>query len=338
MTTRKLLPLIGIAVVALIIAACAPATPTAKPLTKVTAIRDWPVIWPMQMYYEVGIEQGYFADAGLDVTFEFPPQPADVVKLVGTGQAEFGFVNTVDAINAKLQGLDILVVAAAVPRDMGGIMYFKDSGMTSPADLRGKIIANYAWPQTQLHLRAMLEHYGLTTEDVTIVDAGDYSVPLMVAGQVDAADAAVGGEDLDTYKQTGREVGNWLYTEHGVPPFYTSLIITNRRFAEQNPELVTGFIEACFKAIDYTKANLDAAVELNVSNHPDADPNWLRDGWKMGIEPFLSPYPEDEGKPRGTVSIEVVQRYMDFLYEGGLLDQKIDPATFIDMSYLPSGS
>ncbi len=336
MSTRKLQPLMAIALIALIIAACAPATqPAAEELVKITAIRDWPVIWPMQMYYEVGIEKGYFADAGMDVTWEFPPQPADVVKLVGTGQAQFGIVNTVDAINAKLQGLDIVIVGAVVPRDMGGIMYFKDSGMTSPADLAGKTIANYAWPQTQLHLKAMLEHYGLTTEDVTIVDAGDYSVPLMVAGQVDAADAAVGGEDLDTQNQTGREVGNWLYTEHGVPPFYTSMVITSRAFAEENPELVTGFLDACFKAIDYTNANLDEAVDINVENHPDADPTWLHDGWEMGIEPFTQPYPEDEGKPRGTVSLEVVQRYMDFLYEGGLIEEKIDPASFIDMSYLP---
>lgn len=144
MTARRLLPLIGIGVVALSLAACAAATPSAQPLTKVTAIRDWPVIWHAQIYDEVGVDQGFFADAGLDVTWEFPPQAADVVKLVGTGQAQFGIVNTVDAINAKLQGLDILVVAVAIPREMGGIMYFKDSGMTSPADLRGKIIANYA--------------------------------------------------------------------------------------------------------------------------------------------------------------------------------------------------
>ncbi len=335
MNTRKLLSLIMIALVALNIAACAPATPTAEPLTKITAIRDWPVLWPMQMYNDVGVEKGFFADAGLDVTWEFPPQPADVVKLVGTGQAQFGIVNTVDAINAKLQGLDILIVGAAVSRDMGGIMYFKDSGMTSPADLAGKKIANYAWPQTQLHLRAMLEHYGLTTEDVTIVDAGDYSVPLMVAGQVDAADAAAGSEDLDTQRQTGREVGIWLYVEHGVPPFYTSLIITNRQFAEENPEIVTAFLDACFKAIDYTIAHLDEAVEINVKNHPDVDPTWLHDGWEIGIAPFIEPYPEDQGKPRGTVSIELVQRYMDFLYEGGLIEEKIDPASFIDMSYLP---
>lgn len=304
-------------------------------LEKVLVMRDWPTLWPMQMYYEVGLEKGFYQEAGLDVTFEFPPQAPDIVKLVGTGKAQFGFVNTVDTINAKLAGLDILVVGVAVPRDMGGLMYFKDSGMTSPADLAGKTVAIYAWPQTELHFSAMMAKYGMTVKDVNKVEAGDYSVPLMVSGQVDAADAAVGGEDLDTQRQTGREVGNWLYTEHGVPPFYTSLIITNRAWAEKNPELVTKFLEATFRSIDYSKEHPGEAVDINVENHPDADPNWLFDGWRTGVVPFSEPYAEDAGQPRGYVNAELVNTYQDFLLEGGLISEKIDTATFIDLSYLP---
>jgi ABC-type nitrate/sulfonate/bicarbonate transport system substrate-binding protein len=316
--------------------ACAsPAQPGgAQEMVKITAMRDWPALWPLQVWNDVGVEKGFFLEEGMDVTFEFPPQAPDIVKLVGTGQAQFGLVNTVDLINAKIQGLDVVAVAVAVPRDMGGVMYYTDSGMQTPADLIGKTVAIYNWPQTNLHFQALLTQYHLTLDDLTKVDAGDYSVPLMVANKVQAADAAVGGEDLDTQRQSGREVKTWLYTEHGVPPFYTSILVTNSTFMKENPKLVTAFIRAAFKAIDYTVEHPGEAVDITVEQHPDADPQWLFDG-RRAILPFTTPYPSDEGKPRGTLDLGMVRTYEDFLMAGGLVDETPDPATFVDLSYLP---
>jgi ABC-type nitrate/sulfonate/bicarbonate transport system substrate-binding protein len=301
----------------------------------ITAIRDWPVIWPMQMYYEVGLENGYFEDEGLDVTFEFPPDPASVLTLVGTGQAEFGFATTADLIQGRIQGLDVVTVGAAIPRDMGGIMYFEDAGMTSPADLGGTTVANYSWPQAQLHFDAMLAEYGLDRTDLEVVDAGDYSVPLMVAERVDAADAAVGGEDLDTEAQTGRDVGVWLYTEHGVPPFYNSLIISNAQFVEENPEAVEAFLRAIYRSIDRALENPQEAVDITVENHPDVDPDQFLAGWEAGVVPFSEPWDEDADAPRGYVNAELVQTYMDFLVAGDLIEEPVDPEDFIDLRYLP---
>jgi putative hydroxymethylpyrimidine transport system substrate-binding protein len=346
-TTRRLTLLL--AILALTLASCggndqdtaeAPddatdETDTPEDLGAVTVIRDWPVLWPMQMYYEVGLANDYFAEEGLEVAFEFPPDPASVLTLVGTGQAEFGFATTSDVIQGRLQGLDVVVVGAAIPRDMGGIMYYEDSDLQSPADLEGSTVAVYPWPQAQLHFDAMLSEYGISRDDVEVVDAGDYSVPLMVADRVQAADAAVGAEDLDTERETDRDVGVWLYTEHGVPPFYNSLIISNETFVNDNPEAVEAFLSGVYRSINRSLDDPEHAVEITVENHPDADADQFRAGWEEGIVPFADPWPDDEGQPQGYVNADLIQTYMDFLLEGDLIEDEVDPEGFIDLRFLP---
>jgi ABC-type nitrate/sulfonate/bicarbonate transport system substrate-binding protein len=319
---------------ALLVAGCATAQRPAE-LVKITAMRDWPALWPMQIWNDVAVEKGFYAEEGLEVTWEYPPTAPDIVKLVATQKAHFGLGNTIDAISTNIQGLELAIVGVAVPRDMGGVMYFADSGIKTPADLAGKTVGIYNWPQTNLHFQTMLTCNGLTLAEVNKVDAGDYSAPLMISGQVQAADTAVGGEDQDVQRETGREVLHWLYNEHCVPPFYTSMFFVNPQWAQENPEIVTKFIRASFKAIDYTDANIDEAVEIASENFPEADKDWLKNGWLNGVHPFLPPYPQDEGKTRGSVSTEIIQNYMDFLYEGGLIEKKIDPASFINLDYLP---
>jgi putative hydroxymethylpyrimidine transport system substrate-binding protein len=332
---KKTTVFVSLAVIlSLMLSACASTRGTGG-ITKVTVIRDWPTFWAWQMSLEIAQAKGFYKAQNLEVTLEFPPQPADVIKLVATGKAQFGIATTSDLINATNEGLQVIGVATLTPRDMGGIMYYKDSGMTSPADLKGKTVAIYNWPQTELNFRTMLEKYNLSLNDVNKVDAGDYSVPLMVAGQVDAADAAAGGEDLNTFLQTGRETGIWLYTEHGVPPFYNFIVIVNPTFAKENPKAVTGFIQAMFEAFDYVNAHPDEAVEISLKAHPDADPEFLRRGWPMGVEPFLKPWPGDADNPRGYMDLDRIRAYAQFQFDGGLIERVPDPTTFIDLSYLP---
>jgi len=157
----------------------------------------------------------------------------------------------------------------------------------------------------------------------------------MVAGRVEAADAAVGAEDLDTERETGRDVGVWLYTEHGVPPFYNSLIISNASFVKDNPEAVEAFLRGVYRSIDRALDDPDYAVEVTVENHPDVDADQFRAGWMEGIVPFADPWPDDEGQPRGYVNADLVRTYMDFLIEGGLIEGEVDPEDFIDLRFLP---
>jgi NitT/TauT family transport system substrate-binding protein len=329
----------AIAAAALVVCVCvgaAVATSSAKggrsALPSVKVVRDWPTFWSMQTYYSVGSHRNIWQQNGLDLSFVSPPQSPDIVKLVATGQAPFGIVNTVDLINAKINGLPLVGVASLWPRDMGGIMYFADSGMKTPADLKGKTVANYQWPQTELHLKTMLAHYGLSTSDVHIVPGGNYTVPLMVSGKVQAADAAVGGEDLDTQARTHRKVNVWVYTKNGVPPFYSSILATTPSYLKAHKDVVRRVIKALIQARSWGAAHPAQAVAYAKDDNKTIDVKSMVASWKA-ILPYLKPYKPNE--PVGMIDKSVVQNYENFLFKGKLIKSEPPVSSFIDTSALP---
>ena len=309
--------------------------PAADGTASVTIVKDWPVFWPMQTYIDDGVQRGIFKKDRLDAKFVTPPQAPDIVKLVATGRADFGIGNTLDLINANLTGLDVVGVAALWAKDMGGIVYFKDSGMKTPADLKGKTVAVYQWPQTKLHFQQMVRTAGLSPKDVKVVPGGDYSVPLLVSGKVDAGDGALGAEDLDTQRETKRKTGIWLYTQNGVPPFYTSVLFTRREFAKKNSALVTRTIKALFDAEDHAIANPAQAVAAAKKAHKEIDVANVEKAWKE-LLPYRAGYKPDQ--PRGDLDESVIGAYQDFLAKGGLIKAKAPPAALVDNSLLPKSS
>jgi ABC-type nitrate/sulfonate/bicarbonate transport system substrate-binding protein len=332
------LGLVAAVATALLLAACGDdakdegsASSDAGP-AKVRIVRDWPTFWSMQSYYDVGLEKGFFTKQDVEPEFVSPPDAPDIVKLVATGKAEFGIVNTLDLINARLQGLDIVGVAALWPRDMGAICYFKDSGFKTPADLKGEKVAVYQWPQTKLHFKTMLKHYGLSESDVEIVPGGDYTVSLFVAGKVPAGDCAVGGENLDTERETGKKMGFWLYTEHGVPPFHTSILATRPDYLKDNKDVVTRVITAMLDSRDWAAKHPEETVRIAASKHDEVDEKTLGPAWDA-ITPYLKPY--DESAPRGTVDQKVTDAYVKFLRDGDLIDEAPAFDDYIDLSALP---
>jgi ABC-type nitrate/sulfonate/bicarbonate transport system substrate-binding protein len=326
-----------LAISMLLLAGCGQtAEPAGENLPKITVSYDGPFIYNADMFADVGMEKGFFKDEGLDVEWRLPPSFADVLKFVAAREVDIGIGYSIDPIIGHIQGMPVTVIASVYPRDWGGIMYFKDTGWQTPADIKGSTVAIYALPQTELHFKAFLAHAGLTENDVTKVSAGDYSVPLMVAGKVQAADAAAGMEDLETQLATGREVGNWLYCDNGVPPFYGFLVLANSDFLKETPpEVTTAFLRALFKSINYTAEHPGEAVDIVSKRHPEIDSGFVYAGWKMFYPIVSKPFDEDVGKPQGWISSDIMAGYISFLFENGLIDQPVRPEDYIDMRYLP---
>jgi ABC-type nitrate/sulfonate/bicarbonate transport system substrate-binding protein len=178
----------------------------------------------------------------------------------------------------------------------------------------------------------MLAHYGISPDEVNIVPGGNSTVPLLIAGKVDAADAAVGSEMFQIEEGAGKPVGMWLYTENGVPPFYSSVVAVNRKYLEEaDPSTITSVAEGLQEAMQIVNQDPRAAFEISKENNPEIDVNTEIKAWH-DLEPFQRPY--KPGHPAGYIEPSIVAGYEKFAVENELVEGSPSQSELFTNKYL----
>ena len=231
-------------------AAPKPAEPTkapAKALTKVALQIEGSAV-PYYMPIFNAIEKGYFAEEGLEVEFTFGAA-ADIAKNVAVGNVQFGFPNGEPIITARSEGVPIVVVHSTLQHSLGATIFLKSSGITKPADLKGKKIAvtslgssNYA------QLQVLLENNGLTLKDVTVEVVGTEAIlPALTNKQVDAITFSM----LRTFELKSKNVDVDEFRSDAFLPSFGNVVITSKDYLDKNKDKVQGFVRALNKSMEF---------------------------------------------------------------------------------------
>ena len=115
-----------------VLAACSDSD---EELTPVTVMLDWtPNTNHMGIF--VANEQGWYEDAGLDVTIIEPT--GGVEAIVAEGQAQFGISYAEAVLPARLAGVGVTSVATILPHNESSLMSLASEGIARPRDLEGK--------------------------------------------------------------------------------------------------------------------------------------------------------------------------------------------------------
>jgi NitT/TauT family transport system substrate-binding protein len=133
-------------------------------------------------------EAGYYAEAGLDVTFEHFDDP-ELITLLGQGAVDIGMADGTSVIPAVSQGVPILY-GATIFRSFPNVLFAPaQAGITSVSDLEGRSVGIPGrFGSSWIALQALLASAGLRPEDVEVVTYPDFGHGIAVAeGQVDAA-------------------------------------------------------------------------------------------------------------------------------------------------------
>ena len=181
-----------VATLALLAAGCGPqpaASPSTAPATVLKVGLGYIPSVQFAPFY-LAFREGYYRDAGLDVTFENKIDP-DLVLLVGQGALDIGVADGTSVIPAVSQGIPIKYIASIYGTYPSIVFAKSSSGITKAADLEGKKIGIPGrYGSSWIMLQALLKSVGLTPEDATIVTYPDFGQG--VAVQQDAVDAATG--------------------------------------------------------------------------------------------------------------------------------------------------
>ncbi|MCY4464129.1 MAG: ABC transporter substrate-binding protein [Chloroflexi bacterium] len=146
--------------------------------------------------FYMGIEAGYFEEAGFAVSLEHLQEP-EVLDLVAVGQANYGVVSGEQVILARSQDRDVVYAFEWFQQYPVGLVYDSALNLSDLGDLRGKIVgipgrfgASYSG------LTALLHNANLTEADIELTEIGFNAPEVFCLGLVDAAVVYINNEPL----------------------------------------------------------------------------------------------------------------------------------------------
>lgn len=210
----------------------------------------------------IGVEQGFFAEEGLEIEFRPEPGGQDIVTAVIAGEFNFGFSNQTSLLSARSKGLDVRAIASGTIGEsdetsaVHGVLVKDDSPVQTMADLRGlHVSVNTFNNAPHLTILRSLELAGIE-DPLREVDFIEVEFPDVVgvvsAGQIDAGWAVE--PFLTIGKNNGlRTIANPLLDT--AEAFPLSLYFTSGTLIEERPDVVDAFIRAINKSMAYAGEN-----------------------------------------------------------------------------------
>ena len=216
--------------------------------------------------YFAAIEQGFYKDAGLDVTIleggvDIVPQP-----VLAAGGAEFGLAWVPKALVSREQGADIVNIGQVFQRSGTLEVAWADSGITEPADWDGKRIGTWGFGN-EFELTAAFEKYDVTPSEII---QQPFDMSLLLNDELDAAQAMTYNEYAQVLEQENPDTGE-LYTPEDLAVIdfneIGTAMLQDAVWAEatwlaDNEETAQAFLKASFQGWIYCRDNPDACVEI----------------------------------------------------------------------------
>jgi len=243
---------------------------------KVTLQLKWVTQAQFAGYY-VAKEKGFYEDEALDVTIR--PGGPDIVpeQVVLGGQAEFGIDWLDNLLATRDQGGKIVNIAQVYARSGMTEVSFKDEGIGTIADMKGKKIG--VWLGGNEHkLFAALTKNGIDPQkDVEIV-AQPFDMSLLLNGEVQAA-AAMTYNELAQVLETKNPDTDALYqladlnvikmSDVGTGALEDGIFVQEEWIADEaNQDIATRFLKASFKGWIYCRDNPDECTQIVLDNGP----------------------------------------------------------------------
>jgi putative hydroxymethylpyrimidine transport system substrate-binding protein len=215
-----------------------------------------------------GKARGGFADEGIDLEIREPSGTADGAKLLEAGKADYAILDVADFEIARERGLDLVAIAAIVQRPLAAVIAADGEQIETPADLDGKTVGVTGVPSDDVVLDTVLASAGLGPEAVERQTIGFNAVPLLLAGELDAATAFWNAEGVEL-KQEGAPTREFRVDEFGAAR-YPELIVAAR--ADTDAKLRCGLVAGLERGYEQLGDDPEQALEDLLAEVPELDP------------------------------------------------------------------
>ncbi len=216
----------------------------------------------------VAQENGYFTDAGFNITVDYIEENV-IVDLIATGDLQLGVVSGEQVLLARGGGRPVVYVYEWFQQYPVGIVIPNTTDAVTISDLQGMTVGVPGpFGATYSGLTALLTANGLDERDIQLESIGFVAPDIVCAGRVQASAIYVNNEPLQIQQRADAgECGD--ITSVTVIPVASEVdlvsngLVTSEATIAENPDLISGVIQAFHQGLVFTINNPAEAYLLS---------------------------------------------------------------------------
>lgn len=214
--------------------------------------------------------EGYYRDAGIDLTIHEPGESTDAPKLLQAGRTDFAILDIHDLGIAREQGLDVVGIMPLVQRPLAAVIARGEGPVRRPRDLDGHSVGVTGLPSDEAVVDSEVSADGGNPAGVRRVTIGFNAVSSLAAGKVDAATGFWNAEGV-TLRSAGVPIQIFKVNDYGAPPYPELVLVASESTIDHDPGLVNKMVDATTRGYELATQQPAKALDDLVASVPSLD-------------------------------------------------------------------
>ena len=309
----------------------------AAALDKVTYQLDWLPGGDKSPIY-VCIQEGFCADAGIEVSIEPGRGSSEAITKIATGTSDIGSAG-MGALMAAVSTEKVPVTAVMSIFNTGPHAFYAtaESGIKTLADIKGKSVATSPFTSSNVFLPLVLADNGMAESDITLTKSDPGALgPLLMTGKSDAVIAWLTNVSLfeGQAKEAGKELVVLPWADAGLELYSASLVVSNT-FLSERADVAKRFVAAFKKSLEFAQANPEKAGAALAAMVPEMSAEDVTSSWLDASKLVFNEVTEELGL--GTFDADRLSATWTRVSAAQGLDAAtLDPEAIVDRSFLPA--
>lgn len=282
--------------------------------TEINFILNWIAGGDHAPYY-YGVQEGWYKDAGIDLTIEQGKGSALSSQRVGIGKNQMGLADLGSALVARGKGAPLVAVLNIYANSPYGMYWLKSSGIAGPNDFAGTKIGNPPSDAARAMWPAFAKKVGIPVDAVEWVNVQpNAKLSSLKAGAIDVTTSFYNIHHI-FQAQLGDDMGFIAWKEIGVNPYGNS-IITNEQFLADNADAVQAFVKVTQQAFSFCVETPQPCIDALVTNNTGLKKENELQNWALVTELMSDAHSREVGlghfdPARMRDDYELVSTYFD---------------------------
>lgn len=292
-----------------------------KPLKKISFLTNYVFLGRHSPFF-VGVDKGFYRDAGFDVSISPASGSAFVVSALEGGKADYGIAEAASVVQAVGKGARVKAFGVFMDNSTSGLASLTPH--PTPQSIAGKAIAASLTDSARVILPIVYKRAGLDPATLNWL-AADPAVyfSLLLSGRAELVTASI-DSDVPALRRVAAPRGKTIYFSSFADwgyDVYGYFLVTRADRIATNPDEVRAFASATEKAVRYSLDHPEEAVRIMVRSSPALDYDTALAHWRESMKAIDTPNVKANGY--GAATPARLQRSIDLVKQAFTLTTEV---------------